>query len=380
MAYNPQTWHDLPALDTPITAARLGVMEAGISAAYDQLNTVASAGTSLSLVGPATATIHDLTLTSASCAITLPSGFSGPTSILLILRQDITGGRAVTFSSITWLGDGAQPALATTAGAATILTFFTVNGGSTWFGSGTVEQVPVAHHASHEPGGSDHLDLTTVTRRGLLASRPAAASNLNGVTYFATDDRGGTNYRCNGTIWEQQGAAQKSALLPSSFTYTTFSRSGSTAASIQVLTSGQILCVGIDLPIGAVVNSISFVSGATALASGSNQWFGLFDQNSNKLAVTSDDTNTAWGTNAVKTLTLTAPYTTTYSGLHYIGIMVNAVTPPFLIATSSTGTIQTVMSPAILGLADTGLTNPASCPSTLAAFASAGKAPFAGIA
>ena len=36
MNYSPQTWHDLPATDTPISAARLGYMESGIAASVSR--------------------------------------------------------------------------------------------------------------------------------------------------------------------------------------------------------------------------------------------------------------------------------------------------------------------------------------------------------
>lgn len=344
----------------------------------ETVNTVAAAGTTETLPVPATAQNHDLTLNSASCAITLPTGFTGATAIALILRQDATGGRAVTFvGTVTWLGSGTVPALKTTPGGVTILTFFTVNGGTAWFGSGTVEVVPAVHHATHEPAGTDALDYTTVLRRGVLASRPAAASTLAGIEYYATDDRGGTRYRCNGTTWDQQGVSVRSPLAPSGLTYTTYPRAGASAASQTVLASGQELLAAIDLPLGVLVTNITFYSG-TALATGSNQWFSLRDSSRNLLGVTADGTSGAWLANAAKALALASPFTTTYAGLHYLGIMVVATTLPALICVSSTGTV-TGIAPIILGTADSGLTTPATAPATSAALTASGKYPYAGV-
>jgi len=66
---------------------------------------------------------------------------------------------------------------------------------------------PTAHHATHQPGGSDAIDYSTVILSGLLSGRPSAASANNGLLYFATDDNGGTLYRSTGTSWVQVAAA-----------------------------------------------------------------------------------------------------------------------------------------------------------------------------
>lgn len=81
----------------------------------------------------ATANYHDLTLTSATAAITLPT-VTTPTELTLVLRQDATGGRAVTFTPTpTWLA-GTAPTLETSASGVTVLSLFTVTG-AVWFGS-----------------------------------------------------------------------------------------------------------------------------------------------------------------------------------------------------------------------------------------------------
>jgi hypothetical protein len=76
---------------------------------------------------------HDVTLT-ADCTFT----FTGATNnqfwlFTLILRQDGTGGWTTTWpGSVVWQ-DGA-PTLDETAGTFSVLTFFTVDGGTTWVG------------------------------------------------------------------------------------------------------------------------------------------------------------------------------------------------------------------------------------------------------
>jgi hypothetical protein len=132
-------------------------------------------------------------------------------------------------------------------------------------------------------------------------------------------------------------------------------------------TSGRIHLSPIYLPAGKTISSITFVSGATALATGTNQWFGLFDSSRNKLALTGDDTSTAWAASTAKTLNLSAAYTTTSSGLYYVGVMVAATTTPSYLGLNTQVAPVGLLTPILCGQADSGLTNPASCPATLAA-------------
>jgi len=79
--------------------------------------------------------VFDLTL-SANCTITLSnppaSGTSG--SFTLILRQDGTGSRTVTWpASVDW-ASATAPTLTTDASAVDVLTFMTVDGGTIWLG------------------------------------------------------------------------------------------------------------------------------------------------------------------------------------------------------------------------------------------------------
>jgi hypothetical protein len=60
------------------------------------------------------------------------SGFSQPATI--VLRQDATGNRGATFTNAKYT-DGQLPQLSTGANQIDVLTFFTINQGSTWFGT-----------------------------------------------------------------------------------------------------------------------------------------------------------------------------------------------------------------------------------------------------
>lgn len=78
--------------------------------------------------------VHDVTLTaSATFTFSNPLAASGA-SFTLLLRQDGTGGWTTTFpASVDWAG-GTPPTLTTAAGSLDVLTFITIDGGTTWLG------------------------------------------------------------------------------------------------------------------------------------------------------------------------------------------------------------------------------------------------------
>jgi hypothetical protein len=139
--------------------------------------------------------------------------------------------------------------------------------------------------------------------------------------------------------------------------YETFDRDMCDEVNTAALSSGRLSLQAIWLPAGTVISSISFWSATTALATGTNQLFGLYDINLNLLCSSTNDTSTAWAANSKKTLSLTSAFTTTYSGLHYLGIMVTATTVPTLKGnTAKVGGQLGAAAPSMGGTSNTGLT------------------------
>lgn len=100
----------------------------------EQVNTVATAGSSQTIPDPATgaASMSYITLTAATCALTFPSPVAGR-SFSLTLVQDATGGRLVTWpATVKWPGN-VTPVLTTAAGKADRFSFL-CDDGSTWAG------------------------------------------------------------------------------------------------------------------------------------------------------------------------------------------------------------------------------------------------------
>lgn len=88
----------------------------------------ANTGTSIS-IALTNGTVQNLTLT-GSPTITMPTVAAGK-SFIIILAQDGTGGRTVTWSTVIWPG-GTAPTITSTANKRDIFSFF--SDGTSWYG------------------------------------------------------------------------------------------------------------------------------------------------------------------------------------------------------------------------------------------------------
>lgn len=148
--------------------------------------------------------------------------------------------------------------------------------------------------------------------------------------------------------------------------YETIDRDLVDEVNTALLSSGRLSLQAIWLPANVTITSISFWSATTAGATLTNQLFGLFDSSYNLLRSSVNDTSTAWAANSRKTLALTSTFTTTYSGIHYLGIMVAATTVPTIKGnTAKTGGQLNASAPTMGGTSTTGLTT--ALPATAAA-------------
>lgn len=96
------------------------------SGPIENVNTVSSSGSALTLPDVTTATMHDVTLT-ANCTLTFPAAGAGK-SFSLRLVQDGTGSRTVTWpAAVKWDG-GTAPTLSTAAAAVDALAFVCFDG------------------------------------------------------------------------------------------------------------------------------------------------------------------------------------------------------------------------------------------------------------
>ena len=135
--------------------------------------------------------------------------------------------------------------------------------------------------------------------------------------------------------------------------------------NIAAVTSGTMVMQAIWLPAGMVINNLIAHSGTTASATQTNRWMALYDQNRSLLRQSADQTTTVLAVHTLYTASITA-YTTTYSGIHYIGIMTAATTPNSLIGvTAAVNAAIRGQTPILTGTSTTDLTTTA--PATAAA-------------
>ena len=93
--------------------------------------TLYTANTSTAItVSLANGTVQQLTLT-GNATITMPSQGAGK-SFIIMLKQDGTGSRSVTWSTVTWAG-GTAPTITGTASKQDIYSFF--SDGTNWYGT-----------------------------------------------------------------------------------------------------------------------------------------------------------------------------------------------------------------------------------------------------
>lgn len=100
--------------------------------AVNTIGTVSSATYNIDL---STANIFDITLgANVTFTFTNPPSSGTAQNATIILRQDATGNRLATFTNAKYT-DGQAPVLSTGGNQVDVLTFFTVNGGSFYFGT-----------------------------------------------------------------------------------------------------------------------------------------------------------------------------------------------------------------------------------------------------
>jgi hypothetical protein len=104
----------------------------------ETVHTVGSSGSTLT-VSLANGNVQAITLT-ANAIFTLTSPAAGSfRSLLLLLVQDTTGSRTVTWpGTVHWGGPGA-PTLSTAPNAIDIINLFTISGGTSWFAAAGVQ-------------------------------------------------------------------------------------------------------------------------------------------------------------------------------------------------------------------------------------------------
>jgi len=97
---------------------------------YTETVLTANSSTAITLNITTNGTVQVITLT-GSATITMPTAVAGK-SFILFLKQDATGSRTVTWSTVNWPG-GTAPTITSTASKMDIYSFF--SDGTYWYGT-----------------------------------------------------------------------------------------------------------------------------------------------------------------------------------------------------------------------------------------------------
>jgi hypothetical protein len=141
------------------------------------------------------------------------------------------------------------------------------------------------------------------------------------------------------------------------------------------LSSGTLLMTALFLQSGVTVGHLATASGGATFSGPTHWWFALYDNNLGLLAITADQTSTAWAANTYKTLAVatiaagaSATFVTTYTGLYYFGVAATwSSTGPNIMGLVQSSAALTTLAPALAGASDTGLTTPSAFPHTATA-------------
>jgi hypothetical protein len=261
----------------------------------------------------------------------------------------------------------------TTAPAAGTVETWTVASSSS-FPPASGSSTPTAHcHVSDPAAASELIDVTDITgttwtvTRGAEGTTPVA--HTAGFTVKQAVTAGALGLIGNGSaVWSAPYAAQAE----------TFPRILATGAN--ALVSGTLAVTAIGLPQYLTISAIAMSTKGTAKTGGTHGWYVLLDNTLKVRAVTADQTDaaTVWGaTNTVYQLA-TNTYTTAYTGLYYLGVMVAASGMPN-IASAGAGVAGIVSAvPILAGTSSTGQTTPPSAGTTMGALASANSNTYYG--
>lgn len=109
-----------------------GNLTAGSTTETTATNSTATGSVTVNL---ANGNVHALTLTGNVTTLTLSgSTASACCSLTLVITQDATGGRSITWpASVKWLPAGSAPTFTTTASTVSVVELFTINNGTTWY-------------------------------------------------------------------------------------------------------------------------------------------------------------------------------------------------------------------------------------------------------
>ena len=167
------------------------------------------------------------------------------------------------------------------------------------------------------------------------------------------------------------GVAGYPLYAPTGWIAETMPRQSCPEVNTVVSTTTQIAMQAIWLQAGMVIKNITICSATTAANTPGHYCFALYTVAGALCGSTADQTSTAWGSNTLLTLALTAAYTVPATGMYYIALCYAGTGVP----TIKGGTARTdgglgFAAPALSGISSTSYTT-GTAPATIGAVAAA---------
>jgi len=248
------------------------------------------------------------------------------------------------------------------------------SGGTDAPASGTQESWTVASSSEFPAASSANVPPTQFHVADIAVSASTeiiAVTNVSGTTWTVTRGAESTAPVTHQAGFTVSQVVTAGGLTPLSFPPTWVSPANATGEtfprtfcfSAATPSSGRLQVNCIALPSGTPVNNITFATGSTPASGVTHGWYALLDSGGTVRAVSADQGSGTWNTaNTPTTLSVSASaYTTTYSGLYYVGWMVavsaGTVCTMTTSASSLTGGLYSV-SPVQCGTYGSGLTTP----------------------
>lgn len=219
------------------------------------------------------------------------------------------------------------------------------SGGTTAPAAGTSESWTVATTNGTFPAAQSTATAPTQFRvvDPVQPTEVILITNVSGTTFTAIRGAEGTTpvvhaagFTINTQItagWLNAYASsfgQHAEVVPDGCLAETMGRSAITNTGSVIGGTGTVNCYSVYIPIGTKISNVNFYTGGTAAGTPTHWWCGLADSGLVQRAHSTDQTTTAMGASTAFTKAMVTPYTTTYSGTHYVLFEVSASVMPTL--------------------------------------------------
>ncbi|MCX5229675.1 hypothetical protein [Streptomyces sp. NBC_00233] len=110
---------------------------------------------------------------------------------------------------------------------------------------------------------------------------------------------------------------------------------------VATAATGVMCSVAIYLQDGDLISNLTFISGATAAGTPTNQFAALYNTAGALMAQSADKTTEAWAADTAKSFALATPQRITKSGVYYAALAIAATTVPTLVGSTGARPVLT---------------------------------------